>query len=79
MARLTGLEEDIAKTKAENKRVESPHQHSAGGHVRRFEYGRHEAAVEAHRVRRQRGGLDQVLTEGESVPWAPSTPGTTSC
>ena len=51
------------------QRVESAHQHSAGGHVQRFEYGRHEAAVEAHRVRRQRGGLDQVLTEGESVPW----------
>ena len=51
------------------QRVESAHQHSAGSHVRRFEHGRHEAAVEAHRVRRQRGGLDQVLTEGESVPW----------
>ena len=66
MARFTALEEDIAKTKAENNELKA---HSAGGHVRRFEHGQHEAAVEAHRVRRQRGGLDQVLTEGESVPW----------
>ena len=51
------------------QRVESAHQHSAGRHVRRFEHGRHEAAVETLRVRRQGGGLDQVLTEGESVPW----------
>ena len=65
MARLTALEEDEGR----EQRVESAHQHSAGRHVRRFEHGRHEAAVEAQRVRRQRGGLDQVLTEGESVPW----------
>ena len=47
------------------QRVESAHQHSAGRHVRRFEHGRHEAAVEAHRVRRQRGGLDQVPVKCE--------------
>ena len=63
MARLTGFEGGHRQDESREQRVESTDQHSAGRHVRRFEHGRHEAAVETLRVRRQGGGLKVRNTE----------------
>ena len=51
-------------------RVESTRQHFADWHVWRIEYRWYETVVKARGVGGKRGGLVQVLTEDESIPWS---------